>query len=176
MASLADINRTFSIEPASFPEDLETVRFLFLAYTTWMSIDLSFQEYDKELAGLPGKYAAPAGRMLLARSDTSAQALGCVALRRLEDLEPRGRCCEMKRLYVLPEGRHKGIGKALATCIIQKARLAEYHFMVLDTFDWMTSAITLYESLGFETCEAYYKNSEKGLCYFRLDLRGSRST
>jgi ribosomal protein S18 acetylase RimI-like enzyme len=131
---------------------LEAVRELFLEYAQSLGFSLCFQGFDQELASLPGGYAPPAGRLLLATVDDAVA--GCVGVRKL-DVER----CEMKRLYVRLEYRGEGLGRVLAEKIIAEARSASYRTMYLDTLPVMAAAQKLYESLGFEECAPYYDNS-----------------
>jgi putative acetyltransferase len=140
------------------------VRSLFEEYAASLGFDLCFQGFDQELATLPGRYAEPAGRLLLARQ--GGHAIGCVALR---GLGPG--MCEMKRLYVRPSGRGRGAGRALAQTVIGQARDAGYARMRLDTIDpLMDAAVALYVGLGFVDIEPYTDNPIAGARYLELEL------
>ena len=146
------------------PDDLVQVRSLFSEYAT--CIDLSFQDFARELATLPGEYAPPNGCILLAREET--EAVGCVALRRIsEDI------CEMKRLYVKPTFREKSIGRKLSESVIGEARARGYRIMKLDTLPSMREALRLYESLGFRKTTPYRFNPINGAVFMQLDLTTS---
>lgn len=136
---------------AAFPQDLPVVGALFRAYAESLQIDLGFQDFDAELAGLPGKYAPPDGRLLLAWQGASP--VGCVALRRINDVS-----CEMKRLYVRPEMQGRQFGRKLAERICEEAREAGYAKICLDTLSSMTPAVTLYTSMGFTPIAPYVYN------------------
>lgn len=141
-------------------------RTLFEEYAASLGIDLCFQGFDEELAGLPGNYAPPAGRLLLAmQSDTAA---GCVALRRLER-----EVCEMKRLYVRPAFQGLGVGRMLVERVILEAGNAGYRRMRLDTLPTMTSARALYRKIGFREIAPYTSNPVDGVAYLELDLKPS---
>jgi GNAT superfamily N-acetyltransferase len=129
----------FTIAPVRSATDLQDTVALFEAYSASLGIDLSYQDFAGELAAMPGKYAPPAGDLLLAR-DTHGAPLGCVGLRPMTE---EG-CCEMKRLYVAPPGRGKGLGKALVAEVIQSARLIGYRDMWLDSLPTMQQAIAPY--------------------------------
>lgn len=153
-----------SIREANGADDLETVRHLFSAYARSLPIDLGYQGFEDELAALPGKYAPPNGTMLLAE-DEAGQALGCVAVRPLdEDI------CEMKRLYISPEGRGAGVGRQLAETAITAARQMHYREMRLDTLASMTAAQMLYVSLGFVRIDSYYETPVEGTVFMALEL------
>ena len=145
---MADI--PFRIERMNSDSDVALTLEMFTAYARSLKIDLGFQEFEAELAGFPGKYASPAGVVLLARTD-HGDTLGCVAMRPLV-----GSCCEMKRLYVTPEGRGLGIGTALVTAVIKEAERFGYKVMKLDTLSTMIEAVRLYRRQGFVDIEAYY--------------------
>ncbi len=150
------------IEQAS-SDQLAQVRELFRRYLAELSVDLCFQGFEDELAGLPGAYAPPDGRLLVGR--IGGRILGCVALRRID-----GDSCEMKRLYVLPAGRGTGLGRALAVAVIHDARATGYRVMRLDTLDRLHEAMGLYASLGFRHSPPYYDNPLPGVVYWELDL------
>ncbi|EMC95375.1 hypothetical protein BAUCODRAFT_73063 [Baudoinia panamericana UAMH 10762] len=154
-----------SIEEVEGEEDLATTIKLFEAYAQSLGIDLTFQDFAHELGSMPGKYAPPQGILLLAKA-ASGDAFGCVGLR---PLAGHG-YCEMKRLYVAPEGRGLGIGRALAERVVQEARLMAYQAVRLDTLPSMASARHLYTSLGFREVEPYYETPIKGTVFLELDL------
>jgi putative acetyltransferase len=136
-------NRVVLIQ-AALPEHIEQTRALFLEYAQSLGFSLCFQSFDEELKSLPGAYAAPSGRLLLAQC--GQQAAGCVALRRLE-----GNICEMKRLYVRPAYRGQGLGRILVERVIAEARGIGYERMRLDTIaSSMKDAVELYRRMGFE--------------------------
>jgi len=151
------------IRPAHTTNDIEEVRALFREYEAFLNIDLCFQGFEEELAGLPGKYARPAGELLIGCS--GEQVLGCVALRRLDE-----QTCEMKRLFVRPAGRGSGLGRKLAERIVATAQELGYSRMRLDTFERLTEAMRIYESLGFRRTNPYYANPHAGVVYLELDL------
>lgn len=151
------------IRPARFPDDIEAVRAIFREYADGLGIDLGFQAFDEELAALPGKYSPPRGTILLAWRDEHV--IGCVALRAFEfDI------CEMKRLYVRPEGRGNQIGTLLAQAVVHAAKEAGYRRMRLDTLPSMKSAQRLYASLGFRPISAYVFNPVEGTQFLELEI------
>lgn len=144
-------------------DHIEDVRRLFEEYAASLGFDLGFQGFPEELAGLPGDYAPPAGRILLARVENDA--VGCVALRPIEiDV------CEMKRLYVRPAFRGLGAGRMLVERIIREAREARYRRMRLDTLASMTAARRLYQELGFREIAPYRNNPVQGAAFLEADL------
>jgi len=153
------------LEPALSAADIAEAAALFRDYAAGLSVDLAFQGFDAELAELPGKYAPPGGELLLARNATGA-ALGCVAHR---PLESRG-VCEMKRLYVRPEARGLGVGRALVAAIIVAAEQRGYAEMRLDSLPTMTEAIALYRCFGFVEIPAYCYNPVPGTIYLAKRL------
>ncbi|RDA90838.1 hypothetical protein CP533_1535 [Ophiocordyceps camponoti-saundersi (nom. inval.)] len=157
---------SFHIRPAKWPDDLEAIRACFNAYVEWLGEDLSFQGYASELDTLPGQYAPPAGALLLAVDAVSHdRVLGCVAVRPLDLDHGRRRACEMKRLFVWPEVRGRGISRALVRHVVRTAREAGYDEMMLDTLPRMRAAIELYASEGFVPTEPYYHNPLGGAIY-----------
>jgi ribosomal protein S18 acetylase RimI-like enzyme len=145
-------------------EALEEIRALFLEYARGLNFNLCFQNFDKELAELPGPYNLPRGRLILGQID--GRTAGCIALK---PLEPG--ICEMKRLFVRPEFRWKHIGLKLARHIVDEARVIGYSAMRLDTIrGTMDNAIGLYASLGFREIPAYYVNPIPNAYYMQLDL------
>ena len=148
----------------SLPERIEQARQLFEEYAGWIEISLCFQNFDKELAGLPGDYAPPNGRLLLAVQDN--RLAGCVALRPLLD-----GVCEMKRLYLRPEFRGLGLGKQLMVAIIDAAREIRYERMRLDTLPGkMDQALAMYRRSGLKEIEPYYENPVEGATFMELKL------
>ena len=152
------------IVQALTPGHVAEARALFRAYERSLGIDLCFQGFEQELAGLPGAYAPPRGRLLLA-VDGGAPA-GCVALRPLDDA-----VCEMKRLYVRPPYRGRRAGRRLAERVIVDAQAIGYPRMRLDTLPSMKEAIALYGALGFVAIAPYYANPVPGALFLELDLR-----
>ena len=152
---------------AETPAQIEAVREMFSEYAAGLGIDLCFQQFEAELTGLPGAYAAPGGALLLALVD--GQPAGCGAMRPLPDVD-HVNACEMKRLYVLRAYRRFGLGRLLAQQLMELASQAGYSCMLLDTLDQMEAARGLYESLGFEETPPYYFNPIPGAHYLKAEL------
>lgn len=169
---------------ATTPIHLDEIRRLFTTYAAELGADFHFQGFQDELTALPGKYAPPAGELLLAIDPAeSGEAIGCVALRPLAESlsetthadsraseSPNHKLCEMKRLYVAPPLRKTGLGRRLAVMIIEIARSRGYTHMRLDTLDTLVPAMRLYESLGFTPIPPYYDNPLSGVLYFESVL------
>jgi putative acetyltransferase len=145
------------------PQHMALTRALFEEYAAWLGVDLCFQGFAAELAGLPGFYAPPQGRLLLALGGSAAA--GCVALRPRE-----AGICEMKRLFVSPAFRGRGLGKRLVEGIVAEARAIGYRKMRLDTLPSMAAAIRLYETLGFGRCVPYYATPLPDTVFMELRL------
>jgi ribosomal protein S18 acetylase RimI-like enzyme len=155
----------FDIRPARTPADLAAVAGLFRAYAASLPVGLDYQDFDDELAGLPGKYAPPAGELLLAL-DAAGAPMGCGALR---PLAPGG-VCEMKRLYLDPGARGTGLGRALAERIVDAARRLGYRELRLDTLPSMGAAQGLYADMGFTEIAPYYAPTPEGTVFLMLRL------
>lgn len=151
------------LRQATTADELEAARRLFEEYAAWLDVDLWFQGFAAELAGLPGGCEPPRGRLLLAWE--GSEAAGSVALRPLSGAE-----CEMKRLFVRPAFRGQGVGRLLAERIIAEARSIGYATILLDTLPRMASAIPLYESLGFKRRPAYYATPLAETIFLELRL------
>lgn len=154
------------------PEALDATRAIFREYAAGLGVDLCFQNFEAELAGLPGDYAGPAGHLLLALVD--GEVAGCGGFRALHDAD-HVNACEMKRLYVRPAFRRFGLGRRLAEALMDEARRCGYSVMLLDTLDDMEAARELYASLGFVETPPYYFNPIPGAHYLRADLADSPS-
>lgn len=154
-----------AIRPVTTPQDLHAVAALFAAYAAALPVDLGYQDFAAELASLPGKYAPPAGELLLARLADGA-AVGCAGLRPL----PLEGCCEMKRLYLADAARGTGLGRALTQAIVERARQLGYRELRLDTLPSMTAAIALYRQLGFVEIAPYYSPTPPGTLFMALRL------
>jgi ribosomal protein S18 acetylase RimI-like enzyme len=161
---VSSVVKGLAFAQAESPAQLAQARELFLEYAQSLGFSLCFQNFDKELASLPGGYAPPEGRLLLA--DQDGQLAGCIALHKLEP-----GVCEMKRLYLRPRFRGKGLGRALADHIIAEARQIGYQRMRLDTVEpVMKDAVAMYRKLGFKEIAPYCPNPMSGVIYMELHL------
>lgn len=158
---------TLVIVPPVFPDDLIALRSLFQDYAIRLGVDLCFQNFEAELADLPGDYAEPRGALLMAKVDGAPA--GCCALRPLDSVD-YANACEMKRLFVRPEFRRLGLGRQLAEEIMELARMADYDCLLLDTLNDMETARALYQELGFEEIPPYYFNPIEGAHYLKVQL------
>jgi GNAT superfamily N-acetyltransferase len=163
-ASLPPASAT-TIREATTATDMALARALFAEYARWLKVDLCFQGFDEELRTLPGAYAPPRGRLLLA--GRGPDAFACIALRPLA--QPA--VGEIKRLYVQPAQRGEGWGRRLVAALLAEARAIGYEELKLDTLDWMNAARALYEETGFRPCAPYYVNPLPGVVYMSLRLR-----
>ena len=158
------VMKALTFVQAESPAQIAQARELFLEYAQSLGFSLCFQNFDKELDGLPGHYAPPEGRLLLAEYED--QLAGCVAMRALEP-----GVCEMKRLYLRPQFRGKSLGRALANRIIAEARHIGYQRMRLDTVEpVMKDAVAMYRKLGFKEISPYRSNPIAGAMYMQLEL------
>jgi ribosomal protein S18 acetylase RimI-like enzyme len=163
-SSATSVLKGFVLAQAESAAQIAQARELFLEYAQSLGFSLCFQNFDKELAELPGDYASPAGRLLLAEYE--GQLAGCVAL---HPLEPG--ICEMKRLYLRPKFRGKGLGRVVADRIIAEARQIGYQRMRLDTVEpVMKDAVAMYRRIGFKEIAPYCKNPIAGALYMELHL------
>jgi putative acetyltransferase len=160
--SVSPVVKVLSFAQAESNAQIAQARELFLEYAQSLGFDLCFQNFDQELAELPGDYAPPEGRLLLAEYE--GQLAACVALHKLDD-----GVCEMKRLYLRPQFRGKGLGRALANRIIAEARQIGYQRMRLDTVEpVMKDAVAMYRKLGFKETAPYRLNPMAGTIYMEL--------
>jgi len=155
--------RPYAIADADSPARLDAARRLFREYQAWINVDLGFQGFEEELATLPCKYSPPDGRLLLLLR--GEEAVGCIALRRFDRASG-----EVKRLYVRPAERGRGLGKALAAAVVEAARAIGYRRLMLDTLEPMVEARELYRSFGFTEIPAYYSSPLPGAIYMELKL------
>jgi len=150
---------------AETPEQIDEARKLFREYEKWLAVDLCFQDFENELATLPGKYAKPEGILLLVL--VSKEFAGCIALRKLEN-----GICEMKRLFVRQDFRGRNLGKIVVEKLIAEARQTGYEKMRLDTLPGkMPQAVKLYKTFGFCEIPPYYKNPHCETIFLELDLK-----
>jgi putative acetyltransferase len=157
------VKQSLQILAATQPEQVKQVRELVVEYVKSLGIDLSFQDFERELQEFPGEYAPPMGRLFLATDEEGPA--GCIGLR---ELEPG--ICEMKRLYVRERCRGQGLGQRLVQVLIQEARAMGYTAMRLDTLPNMHAAIGMYRALGFKPTAPYYRNPIEGALFFELKL------
>ena len=155
------------IVEADSPALLDATREIFREYAAGLGIDLCFQNFDAELAALPGEYAEPTGALLLAFVD--GQLAGCGAMRAIADVD-YSNACEMKRLYVRRAFRGFGLGRLLAQALLDRATAGGFSNMLLDTLDDMEAARALYGDLGFEEIPPYYHNPIAGAHYLKANL------
>ena len=167
MSAIATKPARIELLSAHGPQQIETLRALFGEYAASLNIDLCFQNFEAELAGLPGEYGAPGGALLLALVD--GEAAGCVAMRPLPESD-HVNACEMKRLYVRRAFRRFGLGRLLTQELMDLASQAGHSCMLLDTLDDMEAARGLYASLGFEDIPPYYYNPIAGAHYLKVEL------
>lgn len=164
MRELVPAAAPLAVRAAVVPDELELVRTLFREYAAGLGADLEFQDFERELAALPGKFAPPRGRLLLAVQ--GEREVGCVALREID-----AATCEMKRMYVRPQARGRGAGRLLALHLCAQARAAGYSRMWLDTLASLPDALRLYRELGFEPIAPYVYNPLPDAIYLGLELR-----
>jgi putative acetyltransferase len=155
------------ISQAAGSGDMNLVSDIFQEYAGSLGFDLCFQNFEEELANLPGDYNQPRGTLLLARIND--EVAGCCALRPLDSVDYPN-ACEMKRLYVRPAFRSLGLGRLLAEAIMDSARMADYDCILLDTLDDMEAARALYVELGFQEVPPYYHNPIAGAHYLKAEL------
>jgi ribosomal protein S18 acetylase RimI-like enzyme len=156
------------ILPVNSPQQLEEVRKLFIEYEKSIGVSLCFQNFEQEVRQLPGEYTEPDGMLVIALDD--GKPAGCCALRR-KDKTPYAMVAEMKRLYVRPEFRGRGIARQLASEVVKTAVGKGYQSIILDTLKTMTEAQALYVTMGFVDIPSYYENPMQGTRYMLLDLR-----
>ena len=163
-SSVPSVVKAFDVQQAESPLQIASIRELFLEYAESLGFSLCFQSFDKELEELPGDYAPPDGCLLLATHE--GHGAGCVALHKLEP-----EICEMKRLYVRPQFRGKGLGRELAERVIAEARQMRYRQLRLDTVEpMMRAAVAMYRTLGFREIAPYRPNPIEGALYMELQL------
>lgn len=164
VSSASSAVKDFVFHQAESSDDIAHARELFLEYAQSLGFSLCFQNFDQELASLPGIYAPPEGRLLLA--EYAGQLAACVALHKLD-----ADICEMKRLYLRPQFRGKGLGRILADRILAEARQIGYRSMRLDTVEpVMKDAVAMYRKLGFREIAPYCENPIAGALYMELEL------
>ena len=157
------VRENLTIAPVASSAEVAAARDLMREYQALLGVDLCFQGFEEEMRALPGDYAPPLGRLLLARHE--GRAVGCVALRPLDDAR-----CEMKRLFVRPEARGLGAGRALVQRLLDEARTIGYADIVLDTLSTMVEAQALYEAFGFREVAPYCVNPIPGARFLGRSL------
>ena len=165
--ALPDRQARIELRRAASPAELASAVEVLREYAASLDVDLCFQNFEAELAGLPGEYAAPEGGLWLVYVD--GRLAGCGALRRLADVD-YANACEMKRLFVRPGFRRFGLGRRLTQALLDEARRSGYSYLLLDTLDDMEAARELYASLGFVEIAPYYFNPVAGAHYLKADL------
>ena len=160
----AETSTTYQIIPVRSVLDVKDATTLFYQYAKWLNLDLGFQDFDAEMASMPGKYAPPRGELLLART-TEGGPVGCVAVRYLAE-----GICEMKRLFVTDAAKGLGIGKALVSAVIEAGSKLGYQDMRLDTLPHMEAAVNMYKSFGFVEIPPYYPTPLPGTVFLNLAL------
>ena len=158
---------TIELQTAGHPHEMPVVRDIFREYAAQLGVDLCFQGFEEELAGLPGDYAAPRGTLVLARVE--GELAGCCALRPLDNVD-HANAAEMKRLYVRQAFRRFGLGRQLAEAVLDFARTEGYGCVLLDTLSDMEAARALYADLGFVEIDPYYHNPLPGSHYLKVEL------
>jgi len=160
-------SNSFHFTTPNSPEELSLVRLIFAEYAQQLDVDLRFQNFEAELEELPGDYSAPRGALLLGWVD--GDLAGCCALRQIENVNYPN-AAEMKRLFVRKSFRRSGLGRHLVEAVLDAARAADYHCVLLDTLDDMESARSLYVDIGFTEIPPYYHNPLPGAHYLKVDL------
>jgi putative acetyltransferase len=166
-AKTSALTRSISLATPILSDELTATSAIFREYALNLGFDLCFQDFEGEIANLPGDYAPPRGALLLAKVDD--EIAGCCALRPL-DSSDYVNAAEMKRLYVRPAFRSLGLGRQLADAILDAARMSGYDSVLLDTLDDMEIARAMYEELGFKEIPPYYHNPLAGAHYLKVDL------
>lgn len=170
--------QTFTITQANTPDHIAAAKALFREYADSLDFSLCYQGFEAELATLPGRYGPPSGRLLLAIDGAGGEAVGCVGLREIQPLAGDvGRVCEMKRLYVQPRARGRGIGRALVLQLLEEARAIGYAAMRLDTSRHWIEANSLYQSVGFAPGPMYNDDDHEDTRFYEraLSARGMRT-
>lgn len=160
-------SHSFHFTTPNSDEEIAATRQIFAEYAQELGVDLGFQNFEAELEELPGDYSAPRGALLLAWVD--GVLAGCCALRQIDNVD-YSNAAEMKRLYVRKSFRGSGLGRQLAEAILDVARAAGYHCVLLDTLDDMESARALYVDIGFEEIPPFYYNPVPGAHYLKVNL------